>query len=154
MTPSKSCPQGGRRQGGGYEGNRASEVSHLPLNRSRTPSAGGGRGQLWKITPLWSPVFGDGSWSADGSGCSLEKTEREREGRADSSGKIRRLRINVGKVFLLIWFQDSVEHRNVLCKLSKLVAISRLYQQSSPCLKMLATRANTQNWRPGTPDCI
>ncbi|KAI9519012.1 hypothetical protein NQZ68_032710 [Dissostichus eleginoides] len=25
---------GGRRQGGGYEGNRASEVSHLPLNRS------------------------------------------------------------------------------------------------------------------------
>ena len=46
MTPSKGCPQGGRRQGGGYKGNRASEVSHLPLNRSRTPSAGGGQGQL------------------------------------------------------------------------------------------------------------
>lgn len=84
MTPSKGCPQGGRRQGGGYKGNRASEVSHLPLNCSRTPSAGGGQGQLWKITPLWSPVFGDGSWSADGSGYSLYgwmgKTERRRKG--------------------------------------------------------------------------
>lgn len=46
MTPSKGCPRGGRRQGGGYKGNRASEVSHLPLNRSREPSAGGGQGQL------------------------------------------------------------------------------------------------------------
>lgn len=83
MTPSKGCPQGGRRQGGGYKGNRASEVSHLPLNCSRTPSAGGGQGQLWKITPLWSPVFGDGSWSADGSGYSLYgwlgNTERQGE---------------------------------------------------------------------------
>lgn len=83
MTPSKDCPRAGRRQGGGYKGNGASEVSHLPLNRSRTPSAGGGQGQLWKITPLWSPVFGDGSWSADGSGYFLygwmRKTEREGE---------------------------------------------------------------------------
>lgn len=80
----------------------------------------------------------------------LWKRQREREGRADSSGKISRLRINVGKVFLLIRFQDSSEHRKVLCKLSELVAVvqnavSRLYQRSSARLKMLATHANTQN---------
>lgn len=83
MTPSKGRPWGGRRQGGGYEGNGASEVFHLPLNRSRTPTAGGGQGQLWKITPLCSPVFGDGSWAADGSRYFLcgwiRKRERDRE---------------------------------------------------------------------------
>lgn len=84
MTPSKGCPWGGRRQGGGYKGNRASEVFHLPLNRSRAPTAGGGQGQLWKITPLCSPVFGDGSWAADGSRSSLWGWIRRQRGEEQS----------------------------------------------------------------------
>lgn len=57
MTSSK----GGRRQEGGgivqrELGLRSSP--HLALNLSHAPWAGGGRGWLWKRTPLWSPVFG------------------------------------------------------------------------------------------------